>query len=199
MQDPEQPQRPGGSQPPSEPETTGSSAPPEPDTTSSSLPPEPAPPPAAAASAVPEPAEPPAAAASATGYASAAATPTATAERPLGITIIAILAAIAGVFGIFGGLLLLVGGSFIGVASGSAGLGALAALIGALLLGAAILNLVFAWGAWGLKAWAWTLGVGLQAVSIVLGLFNLINGDGGAIISLSPSPGSSPTTCSDPR
>jgi hypothetical protein len=112
------------------------------------------------------------------------AAPAATTGRPTGVTIIAILAAIAGVFGIFGGLLLLVSGSFIGVATGSAALGGLAALVGALALGVGVLNLVFAWGAWGLKPWAWTLGIGIEAVVIVLGLFNLIQGDTGSIVSI---------------
>ena len=102
----------------------------------------------------------------------------------MGVTVIAILAAIAGVFGIFGGTLLLIGGSFIGAATGSAGLGALASLFGAIALIAAIAYLVFAWGAWGLKPWAWTLGIVIAAVSIVLNLFNLFNGDFSAIISI---------------
>jgi uncharacterized membrane protein (DUF2068 family) len=102
----------------------------------------------------------------------------------MGVTIIAILAAIAGVFGIFGGLLLLVGGSYIGAATGSAALGSLASVVGAVALLAAVLYLVFAWGAWGLQPWAWTLGVVLAAVSIVMGLYNLVNGDTSAIISI---------------
>jgi hypothetical protein len=135
--------------------------------------PEPAP--ATTSSTPPEPPEPPTAAQPAPGT---------TAGRPTGITILAVLAAIAGVFGIFGGLALVIGGSFIGLATGSAGLGSLAAVVGVIWVLAAVLSLVFAWGAWGLKPWAWTLGVGIQAVYIVLGLFQLFNGQGGAIFSI---------------
>lgn len=104
--------------------------------------------------------------------------------RPLGVTIIAILAAIYGVFGVFGGLLLLLGGSAIGIAAGSAAFGGLAAVVGAVTLVMAILMLVFAWGAWGLQPWAWTLGIVLEAIAIVLGLYNLFSGNGGAVISI---------------
>jgi hypothetical protein len=110
--------------------------------------------------------------------------PTTTGGRPTGVTIIAILAAIGGVFGIFGGLILMLGGAAAGVATGSAALGGLAAVLGAAFLAVAILYIVFAWGAWGLKPWAWTLGIGLAAVSIVLGLFSLVNGDVSSVISI---------------
>ena len=44
--------------------------------------------------------------------------------------------------------------------------------------------LLFAWGAWGLQPWAWTLGIILAAVSIVLGAFQLFSGDVGSIVSI---------------
>ena len=75
-------------------------------------------------------------------------------------------------------------GAAIGAASGSAGFGALAGVIGAIVLVEGIAYLVFAWGAWGLKSWAWTLGIILAAVSIVLGLFSLIQGDFSSLISI---------------
>ena len=110
--------------------------------------------------------------------------PGTTADRPTGITILAILAAIGGVFGIFGGLAIMVGGAALGVAVGSAGFAGLAGLFGALTLIIAIGYLAFAWGAWGLRPWAWTLGVGLAAISIVLNLFQLIDGNWGAIVGI---------------
>jgi uncharacterized membrane protein (DUF2068 family) len=88
------------------------------------------------------------------------------------------------VFGIFGGLLLMVGGAAVGAAAGSGALAGLAAVLGAVTLAIAIAYLVFAWGAWGLQPWAWTLGVVLAAISIVLGIFNIINGDLSAIVSI---------------
>ena len=50
-----------------------------------------------------------------------------------------------------------------------------------------IAYLAFAWGAWGLQPWAWTLGVGLAAVWIVLGVFDLFGGNFGAIVSIAIS------------
>ncbi len=161
MQEQDRPQ-PGSGEPSGEPAADPT---PPPATTSSAPPP---PPPAA----MPPP---PVSETSATGT---------TAGRPTGITILAVLAAIGGVFGIFGGIALLLGGAFIGAATGSGALGGLAAVVGAILLISSILSLLFAWGAWGLQPWAWTLGVVIQAVSIVLGLFQLINGNSGAIISI---------------
>jgi hypothetical protein len=114
---------------------------------------------------------------------SAGATAT-TAGRPTGVTIIAVLAAIFGVLGTLVGVLALLGGAAAGAATGDAALGGLVAVFGAILLVVSIAYLVFAWGAWGLKPWAWTLGIGLAAVSIVLGLFSLISGDWSAIINI---------------
>ena len=82
-----------------------------------------------------------------------------TRERPLGITILAILAAIAGVIGLITYL-------------PAIGLGALA-IIGLVL---AIVYLAFAYGAWTLQAWGWTLGVALAAVGILFALFWLTQG-----------------------
>ncbi len=148
MQEQEQPPQPGSGEPAAEPT---------PAPTYSSTPP---PPPAA-----PPPATP------------SAPTPTATAGRPTGITILAVLAAIAGVFALLGGLALVASGGFIGATTGSGALGGLAALVGAVLIVSGAASLFFAWGAWGLQPWAWTLGVVIQAVNIVLGLFQLINGN----------------------
>jgi len=166
MQDPEQPQS-GGTPPPSEAEPI---TPPPAQPTYASDPTPPvasAPPPAAAAS---------------------SATP-ATVERPTGVTILAILAAIGGVFGIFGGLTLLVSGDFIGAAAGSTALGDLASLVGAVLLVSGIFGIAFAWGAWGLRPWAWLLGVVIQAVNIVIGVFQLINGQSGSILGIAIAAG----------
>ena len=110
--------------------------------------------------------------------------PTATGQRPTGITVLAILAAISGVFGIFGSLVVLMGGAALGVAVGSADLGALTSVVGAVWLISSIAFLLFAWGAWGLQPWAWTLGVILAAVQIVLGVFQLFNGSPGSIVSI---------------
>jgi len=166
MQDPEQPQS-GGTPPPSEPEPL---APPpaEPTMASDPTPPPASPPPPAAATTSASPA---------------------TRERPTGVTILAILAAIGGVFGIFGGLTLLLSGQAIGAATGSTSLGDLASIVGAVLLISGIFGIAFAWGAWGLQPWAWMLGVIIQAVNIVVGLFQLINGQAGSVVGIAIAAG----------
>ncbi len=173
MQDPDQ--TPSGDAPRTDPTSTGDVTPPPssaPDPTPPPPPPAATPPPAAVTTSAPPPAYPPPAA------------PSAQTGRPTGITILAILAAIGGVLSILGGLALLVSGGFIGVATGSGALGGLAALIGAITLISGVLSLLFAWGAWGLQPWAWTLGVVLMAVNIVLGLYQLISGNTGSLLSI---------------
>ncbi len=112
------------------------------------------------------------------------AAPSAQTGRPTGITILAVLAAIGGVFSILGGLALLVSGGFIGVATGSGALGGLAALVGAVLAHLRRPEPDLRVGRLGPPAWAWTLGVVLMAVNIVLGLYQLINGSSGALVSI---------------
>jgi len=87
------------------------------------------------------------------------------AERPLGITILAVLAAIIGV------LLLIAGLAAIGISGAAGGASGLVLLAGLLALITAALELGFAYGAWTLKPWAWVLGVvgsGLSLLSAVL-------------------------------
>ena len=161
-----------------DPPQTGSSQPPPPmpeSTAPSTAPPAPqpisAPPVAQTTSAPPPPATPISA-------------PTATVKRPTGVTVLAILAAILGVFGIFGGLVLVMGSAAVGVLAGSAALGTLGSVVGFVLLISAIADLAFAWGAWGLRPWAWTLGIVIAAVQIVLGAFQLFNGNPGSLVSI---------------
>jgi hypothetical protein len=111
--------------------------------------------------------------------------------RPTGVTILAILALIGGVFGLIGGLGLIAGGALLGgIVGGGAGvaLGGLAFVFGIVTLGLAIAELFFAYGAWGLKPWGWSLGVILALASIVWAVVTaLASGDfvnsliGGAI------------------
>ena len=107
-------------------------------------------------------------------------------KRPVGVTIVAIIAIIGGVLQLVGGLGLL--GAVTGFLPGltQALTGALpatggAALFGALGIGAGVvafimgvLSIVFGVGALGLKPWAWTLGVVLYAISVVAGLVALV-------------------------
>jgi hypothetical protein len=104
-------------------------------------------------------------------------------QRPLGVTILAILSAIGGVLilcvslaalgigGALGGLL----GREVGPFAGAV-VGGLASVIGFISLAIAILALAFAYGAWTLQPWAWVLGVFVWGASLVLGVIGLLNG-----------------------
>lgn len=89
-----------------------------------------------------------------------------TSQRPLGITILAVLSAIGGLFGILGALGLFALGSVSG----------LAPLFGVVALVLAVAQLAFAYGAWTLQPWAWMLGIGLQGLSILLNILYVILG-----------------------
>lgn len=82
-----------------------------------------------------------------------------TSGRPLGVTILAIIAAASGVLGLVYSLPSLGGG-----------------LSGLISLVLAILSLVFAYAAWMLQAWGWALGVGIAGAGIVWALFRLTQG-----------------------
>lgn len=96
-------------------------------------------------------------------------------ERPLGVTIIAVLAAIGGLFGLIGSL------AIFSLLAASGGIFVVYALM---TLAVSILSLVFAYGAWTLQPWAWTLGVVLEAVAVALGVYSLVDGDASAIVSI---------------
>jgi Predicted membrane protein (DUF2127) len=101
--------------------------------------------------------------------------------RPRGVTVLAILAAISGVLAILGSIALMP--RFVDA-------GAVELVLAAATLGFGLLYVVLAYGLWTLKPWAWTLGVGLSAASVVLTILNLTQGmqyPVGAIISVAIS------------
>lgn len=98
--------------------------------------------------------------------------------RPTGVTVLAVLAAIGGVLGLLGSL------AIIGILSAAGGI---FMVLGLVTLVLSILYLVFAYGAWTLKPWAWTLGVAITAVSILFTILGLTQGTQeitGALISV---------------
>jgi hypothetical protein len=113
-------------------------------------------------------------------------TPAPTTARPMGITILAVLSAIGGVLTILGGIALIGLGGVAGASSGSAALFGMGAIFGLLLLASGIASLAFAYGAWTLQPWAWTLGVALQIISLALSLLTIVGGGdiAGQIISI---------------
>jgi hypothetical protein len=107
-------------------------------------------------------------------------------QRPTGITILAILAGLGAASSLYGGLCLISGGIFGGAFLGSLGagraglgLGLFAVISGLLTIAHGALSAGFAYGAWYLKPWAWTLGVIAGGLGILQALFSVINDSSG--------------------
>lgn len=81
-------------------------------------------------------------------------------QRPLGVTIIAILEAIGGVLSIVGGLFLL-------------NVNIVVALL-PIVLG--VIALVLAWGLWMLKPWAFWITVVLEVISLISAVISIVTG-----------------------
>ena len=96
-------------------------------------------------------------------------------ERPLGVTIIAILAGLGGVLGLLGAV------TFLSVFGAVGGLGTFFLVLA---LVVAIVSLIFAYGAWTLQPWAWTMGIVLEALAVVSALYAIADGDTSGIISV---------------
>jgi hypothetical protein len=103
-----------------------------------------------------------------------------TSQRPMGVTILAVLAIIGGILELLGGLLSLVGGGV--TATEDAATGGGLAMIGVFIAILGALNLIFGFGALALKPWAWKFGVGLQIFAILAGLVQLPNSIVGIVI-----------------
>jgi hypothetical protein len=100
-------------------------------------------------------------------------------ERPLGITILAILQFAVGLLGICIPTFFLVAGTAglflgpVGVALGGAGI-----CIGLVLLAGPILHLLVGFGALNLRKWAWWLGIIATGVDVLAVALNIWNGAG---------------------
>jgi hypothetical protein len=102
--------------------------------------------------------------------------PQPTTSRPLGITIMAIVAGVFGVVGLLAGLALFGLSGMIGMFGGANVVGQ-SMLSSFFALATAILALAFAYGAWTLKPWAWPLGLAFAAFAVVSGVIGLASGD----------------------
>lgn len=89
-------------------------------------------------------------------------------NRPTGVTIIAVLAFISGLLGLCGALpvfgISLIAGIFVPL------VGAVGAVIGLLLAASPLLMLIFSYGAWNLRSWAWWLGIVAAGASVLSAL-----------------------------
>jgi hypothetical protein len=90
-------------------------------------------------------------------------------KRPFGVTLVAILALINGLFGLCWPILAFTGSVLLGGIFGTLGL-----VAGIVLIIGPLLQLIFAFGAFGLRSWAWYLGLiatGVTVLSVVVSLF----------------------------
>jgi uncharacterized membrane protein HdeD (DUF308 family) len=87
-------------------------------------------------------------------------------QRPLGVTLIAILTAIGGIIFLASGLVLLIVG------------------IGIILLALGIAYLVMAYGLWKGREWAWTITLILSVIGIIVAIVSVAAGNVSAIISI---------------
>jgi uncharacterized membrane protein (DUF2068 family) len=87
-------------------------------------------------------------------------------QRPLGVTLIAILTVIGGLIFLGSGLVLLIVG------------------IGVLLLALGIAYLVMAYGLWKGRAWAWTITLILMVIGIIVAIASIVAGNGASIVSI---------------
>ena len=88
-----------------------------------------------------------------------------TAQRPMGITILAVLAIIGGALNVLAAL-----GGF------SAGLGSFLGILSLLILVLGIAQLAFGYGAWTLQPWAWTLGLAVEGAIILFDILLILAG-----------------------
>jgi hypothetical protein len=90
--------------------------------------------------------------------------------RPVGVAVLAIAAAVLGVLALLGA------GAWWNASEGLAWLPRIHGgerLIALVLLAVELSELVFAYGAWTLRPWAWTFGVALEVIVIVLAVLQL--------------------------
>ncbi len=110
-------------------------------------------------------------------------------QRPTGVTILAILQILGGLFFlVIGGFALVLAG-FLGMGGMVPGmpdmpempmflpfLGGVAAIIGIIMIAVGFLSFAVAYGYWNGLGWAWTLGLVVAVIGLILGLISLPSG-----------------------
>lgn len=124
--------------------------------------------------------------------------------RPTGVTILGVLAILGGIFGLLGGALLIGLGALIGTLAASADIsnaiavsgypglsaldvslvGVIIMILGAVILLLGIMYLAVGIGFFGGKGWAWTLGIIVSVINVVLSIVQIAFGSYGSIIGL---------------
>jgi hypothetical protein len=106
-------------------------------------------------------------------------------ERPLGVTVIAILVVIGGIMSLFGGISLVIVGallstSFTDVSTSSPFIGSLfgvlSASLGAVLLVVGVGYIIMSYGLLKGKGWAWTITIILTLIGIAINIISAITG-----------------------
>jgi hypothetical protein len=97
-------------------------------------------------------------------------------NRPLGVTIIAILSFINGLLGLCLPGLVIIGGGIGALFSG--GLGLFVVCGGLLLAAGPLVWLLVSYGAWNLRPWAWWAGMVATGITVVGVVVNIVNGVG---------------------
>jgi hypothetical protein len=103
--------------------------------------------------------------------------------RPTGVTFIAILAFIQGLLGSCAACFVIGGSGIVTLIPTGVTqvVGVLGILLGLILGAGPFLHLIFAYGAWNLRSWAWLLGIIATGISVAGVLISIV-GSGGATI-----------------
>ncbi len=108
-------------------------------------------------------------------------------ERPLGVTILAVLAFLGGILLILVGILAAALGAAFATAMihGVPGFPAfLAAALGIALIVGGVIELIIGWGLWKGAGWAWWLTVIFTALGLLIAIASLVSGNVGSVVSL---------------
>jgi len=109
-------------------------------------------------------------------------------ERPLGVTVLAVLDIITGILVIIGGIAIAEIVMMFPMIADMTIFAGFAATFGAVFGGVLVIMGVIAflvgWGFWKGKEWAWTLGVILYVICIILGLLPILRGDVSGIVGI---------------
>ncbi|HWN80989.1 MAG TPA: hypothetical protein VNM87_02730 [Candidatus Udaeobacter sp.] len=99
-------------------------------------------------------------------------------ERPLGITILAIVALVQGLFGLLGAFGIGAAGGMLAMLGGPVGViaGFLGGIASFFLVIGPLFQLAFAWGAFQMQPWAWWLGIIGPAFTLIGALLKILGG-----------------------
>jgi len=99
-------------------------------------------------------------------------------ERPLGITILAIVALVQGLFGLLGAFGIGAAGGMLAMLGGPVGMiaGFLGGIASFFLVIGPLFQLAFAWGAFQMQPWAWWLGIIGPVFTLIGALLKILGG-----------------------